>query len=155
MARTLWIVLLLVLAISLVIAQTGSVSAVARGGFQYFGNDGEAAGSISGRIRLGTNSSADMMFILKDPGGISADGSGEAVIFLKTVEKSKVTGNKMVVTGMGFFQGEQGDVEITLIDSINPKVKDQIRVRFLRAGHALFDHSAKLDRQAITITRQN
>jgi hypothetical protein len=154
MARITWIVLLLALAIVSGAAQTGSVKVSARGGFQLIGTDGEAAGSISGEIRLSANSAADIMFVLKDVGGATVDGQSEAIIFLKSIDHSKVVGNKMVLSGLGTFQGEQRTVEITIIDAQKRTDKDQIRVRVLRAGHVDFDRSARLDSSAIVITRQ-
>jgi hypothetical protein len=154
MARIALIVLLLVVAIVSSSAQSGSIKAVARGGYKTIGTEGEATGSISGEIRLGAGAMAEIMFVLKDVGGATNDGQNEAIIHLKGIERSKMSGNKLVVTGMGFFQGEQRDVEITLVDSKKSNVSDEIRVRVLRAGRVEFDRSAKVPSNSISITRQ-
>lgn len=154
MARIAWIVLLLAVAIVSSSAQTGSIRAIARGGYKTVGTEGEAAGSITGEIRLGANAIAEMMFVLKDIGGATVDGQNEAIIYLKGIERSKLSGNKLVVVGTGFYQGEQRDVEITLVDSKKSTVKDEFRVRVLRAGRVEFDRSAKLPSDAVSITRQ-
>ncbi|MBC8063773.1 MAG: hypothetical protein H7Y17_03015 [Chlorobia bacterium] len=154
MARFTGTVLLLVLAIVCCSAQTGSFKAIARGGFQYLGNDGEATGAISGEIRSGKNSFADFMFVLKDPGGATRDGQGEAVVFLKSVSRSVLTGNRLVVTGRGTFQGATQEIEVTFIDGLRRSEIDQVRVRVLRSGQVLFDQSARLAFDAVTISRQ-
>jgi hypothetical protein len=154
MARLNWIVLLLALAAVSVSALGGSIRAIARGGFSYFGNDGEATGTISGEIRLGKTSSSDLMFVLKDLGGVTDDGQQEAIIFLNEISRSSLIGNKLVVTGTGTFQGEPRQVEITLIDAKKRTERDQVRIRVIRGSHIEFDHSAKLDASAITISKQ-
>lgn len=119
------------------------------------GADGDGAGSISGEIRIaGKQRTADVMFVLKDVGGATVDGQSEAIVFLTSVVKSEVVGNKLVVIGKGTFQGEPRDVEMTLVDSHKPSVADQIRVRVLRGGHVEFDHSAKLESGVISIKKQ-
>jgi hypothetical protein len=155
MARTVWLVLLFAVAVSSGFAQKGSLLASARGGYRFSGTDGEAAGSISGEIRLaGSESKADVMFVLKDVGGATVDGQNEAIVFLKSVASSRLVGSKLVVLGKGTFQGEPRDVELTLVDSHNPNVADQIRVRVIHSGRVEFDHSAKLDSGMITIRKQ-
>jgi hypothetical protein len=154
MARFASIVLLLVLAIVSGYAQKGDVRAIARGGYRFIGADGEATGAISGEIRLGSNAKAEMMFVIKDVGGATRDGQSEAIIFLNGIARSSVSGNKIVVMGVGTFQGERRDVEVTLVDAKSKNERDQIRIRVLRAGHVEFDESAKLDSNSITITRQ-
>ena len=153
MARITFVVPLLALAIGSVSAQSGSLKASARGGFNYLGNDGEAVGSVSGEIQLGKKPTADFMIVLKDPGGATTDGQGEAIIFLKGVRQSKVTGSKVMVIGPGTFQGVPCEIEITIIDAKRRNEKDQIRVRVLRSSTGPFDHTAKLPATAITIGR--
>jgi hypothetical protein len=154
MARFASIVLLLVLAIVCSYAQTGDVKAIARGGYKFIGADGEATGAISGEIRLGVHPTAELMFVIKDVGGATRDGQNEAIIFLNGIERSSVIGNKMVVMGVGTFQGEKRSVEVTLVDAKNRFDKDQIRIRVLNGGRVEFDQTAKLDSGSISITRQ-
>lgn len=154
MARFTWTVLLFALAIVCSSAQTGSFKAVARGGFQYIGNDSEATGAISGEVRTGKNSFADFMFVLKDNGGATTDGQGEAIVFLKSVKRSVLSGNRLVVAGAGTYQGATHDIEVTFVDGRRRSETDQVRVRVVQNGHVLFDQSVKLAFDAVTISRQ-
>lgn len=155
MARTYAIVLLFALAVTIGIAQSGNLSAVARGGYRFSGTAGEGTGSLSGEIRLaGRDSKADLMFVLKDAGDATVDGQNEAIVFLTGVTTSKLVGNKLVVVGKGTFQGENRVVEMTLVDTRSSKVADQFRVRVFNGGMVVFDHFAKLDSGTISIRKQ-
>lgn len=153
MARFALNVLLFALVTAAGFAQTGSVTATAQGGFRYVGFEGEAAGSISGEVRLGKDPRADFMLILKDVGGATRDGQNEAVIFLTSVETFKSSNGALTVTGRGTYQGESRMVELTLVDSNSKRVKDQFRVRVLNGAMVLFDKSEKVDPASIVIKR--
>lgn len=155
MARATLIVPLIAVAVTSGFAQSGSLSASARGGYSFVGSDGQGAGSISGNIRIsGALRKADIMFVLKDVGGATLDGQSEVIVFLSSISKSIFVGNKLVVTGTGTFQGESREVEMTFVDSKSPKTADQIRIRVIRSGWVEFDHSAKLDSSTIKIVNQ-
>lgn len=154
MTRIMWIVSLIALAIGSVSAQSGSVRALARGGFSFIGNDGEALGTVSGTVQLGKNASADLMFVLKDAGGSMEQIPGEAIVFLLGVERSKVSGNRLTVWGPGTFQGEKTEIELTIVDATRKTAKDQVRIRVLRGKRVAFDHTASLDASAIQIIRR-
>jgi hypothetical protein len=153
MARTSLIVLLLVLAVVTSSAQSGSVKAIARGGYGYIGFEGEASGSISGEINLAAKGSAELMLVLKDVGGVTLDAQNEAIIFLKSVSRSTLMGNSLTVVGKGTFQGEEREVEVTLTDAKGKNEKDALKVRVLHNGRVEFEHSAKFAANIITITR--
>lgn len=154
MARILWVVLLLVLAVWTSAAQSGQVTATARGGFKYTGIEGEATGSISGQVDLSVEGTTELMIVLKDIGGITFEGLNEAIVFLKSVDRSKLTVNTLWVVGKGTFQGEARQIEVTLIDATKRNEKDSFMVRVIKDGRIEFEHSAKLDPRAITIVRK-
>lgn len=153
MARVSWVALLFVLAIATSSAQSDSVKVKARGGYQYNGLEGEASGSISGEILLGKKPSAELMLVLKDVGGVTADAHNEAIIFLKSVSKQNSLGNTVTVTGKGTFQGEERVIEVTLTDAMRKNEKDLLTVKVFRFGRVEFQHTAKLDSNSITISR--
>ncbi len=153
MARFSGVVLLLALAVWTIGAQLGPVKATARGGFKYTGFEVEAAGSISGEIDLGVKGTTDLMIVLKDVGGITFEGQNEAIVFLKSVDRSKLSGNTLWVAGKGTFQGEVRQIEVTLTDATARNEKDAFHVRVIRNGRVEFEHSAKLDPKAISIVR--
>ena len=153
MARISWVVLLFVLAVVTSSAQTESVRAMARGGFQHYGFEGEATGSVSGEIVLGKKPSAELMIVLKDASGVTQDAQHEAIIFLKSISKSKLSGNILTVVGKGTFQGEDRDIEITMTDAMRKGEKDKLDVKVIRFGRAEFQYSANLDANSIKVSR--
>jgi hypothetical protein len=154
MARFAFNVLLFALVTASGFAQSGSVTATAQGGFRYIGFEGEAAGSISGDLRLGKESRVDFMLVLKDVGGATKDGQNEAIIFMTSVESFKSSNGALTVIGKGTYQGESRTVELTLIDSNSKRVKDQFKVRVLKGAMVLFEKSEKVDPASIVIKRQ-
>lgn len=153
MARFSWVVLLLALAVWTIAAQSGSVKATARGGFKYTGFEVEATGSISGEIDLSAKGTTELMIVLKDVGGITFEGQNEAIVFLKSVDRSKLSVNTLWVAGKGTFQGEARQIEVTLTDATARNGKDAFQVRVIRNGRVEFEHSAKLDPRTISIVR--
>lgn len=153
MARVSWVVLLFVLAVAISSAQSETVRAIARGGYQYIGFEGKASGSIAGEIVLGNKPSAELMLVLKDIGGITADAQNEAIIFLKSVSKSNLLGNVLTVSGKGTFQGDEREIEFTLTDAKRKGEKDLLIVKVFRYGRVEFQHAAKLDSSSIKISR--
>ena len=151
MARKFSVVLLLALAVVFSSAQSGTVTAQARGGFEFSGNDGKATGTIVGEIKLGTKPSADLMIVVKDTGGATKDGLEEAIIFLKSVEKSTSKGNLTMVTGKGTFQGNARTIEIQILDGKRAGEKDSVRIRVLQGKFVDFDKSVTMDGKAITV----
>lgn len=153
MARKVSIVLLFALATVLGFAQSGSVTASVRGGFDFLGNDGKGSGTIVGEIKLGSKPTADIMFVVKDTGGATREGLEEAIVFLKSVVKHTLKGNVLTVVGQGTYQGDARTVELTITDSHKANVRDTVRIRVLKGSYVEYDHSASLDAKAITVTK--
>lgn len=153
MVRISLVVPLLAFAIGIHASQANSTKVVARGGYQFVGVEGDAAGSISGEIFTNPKKKTDLMIVLKDVGGITFERQNEAIIFLKSVTKHSLRNNVLIIAGKGTFQGEEREIELTLIDSGKVKEPDQFRVRVWNNRRVELDHSAKLDSTAITISR--
>ena len=117
MARKTSVVLLLALASVLGFTHSGAVTVHARGGFEYIGNDGMGVGSLVGEVQLGAKPRVDLMYVVKDTGGATRDGQGEALIFLKSVAESSMKGDTLFIAGQGTFQGDTRRIELSIVDS--------------------------------------